>query len=150
MLCVSFLKLLNCGTAAQEESVPVLSLTTCPPRWRESGEAPYPQLTTLQEVIARWLGVDCGGYHQVIDSFRLHESSEGAAAILNPRISQFLQSLDERPRLLHDPLLPRPEQRHLAILALEVLELPLPQPGGLPVREGEHHPDLEHGFRRVG
>ena len=36
----------------------------------------FVQFTSLQEIVAGWLGVDCGPYHQVCDSLHLYECDE--------------------------------------------------------------------------
>ena len=44
----------------------------------------FVQFTCLQEVMAGWLGVDCGAYHQVSDSLHLYEHHEECVFALAP------------------------------------------------------------------
>ena len=37
----------------------------------------FVQFTSLQEIIAGWLGIDCGAYHQVSDSLHMYKGDEG-------------------------------------------------------------------------
>ena len=44
----------------------------------------FVQFMCLQEVVAGWLGVECGAYHQVSDSLHVYEDDEGSALASAP------------------------------------------------------------------
>ena len=53
------------------------------------------QFTTLQEVMAGWLGIDCGAYHQVSDSLHIYDLNEESvlATALLPDLPSSTDSL---------------------------------------------------------
>ncbi len=44
----------------------------------------FVQFTCLQEIMAGWLGIDCGGYHQVSDSLHMYDYDEGSVLASAP------------------------------------------------------------------
>ena len=44
----------------------------------------FVQFTCLQEVMARWLGIECGAYHQVSDSLHMYDDDEEAILASTP------------------------------------------------------------------
>ena len=91
----------------------------------------FVQFTCLQEVMAGWLGVECGAYHQVSDSLHLYEHDEESVfgSVPLPELPTNTDSLampkeaseaafEELGRRIEDMIAPDLERNHLERIAV--------------------------------